>query len=59
MVPDTEVLTRANLPSIYTLLMRAQVRWAAHVVRKSYDRIPKQLLFGELSTRKRSVGGQK
>ena len=28
MVPDTEVLTRAGIPRIHTLLQKAQVRWA-------------------------------
>ena len=30
-IPDTEVLTRAGLPSIFTILMRTQLRWAGHV----------------------------
>ena len=32
-VPDTEVLTRAGLPTVQTLLMKAQLRWAGHVAR--------------------------
>lgn len=44
-VPDTEVLSRANLPSIYTILQRYQVRWAGHVCRKPDARLPKQLLY--------------
>ena len=59
MVPDTEVLTRAGIPSIHTLLQNAQVRWAGHVTRMPDDRLPKQLLYGELCYGKRSVGGQK
>jgi len=58
-VPDTEVLERANLPSIHTLLQKNQVRWAGHVARMSDERIPKQLLYGELSTGSRTHGGQK
>ena len=58
-VPDTEVLKRANLPSVHTLLQKTQARWAGHVVRMSDDRLPKQLLYGELCKGKRSVGGQK
>ena len=59
MVPDTEVLTRAGIPSIHNLLQKAQVRWAGHVTRMPDDRLPKQLLYGELCYGKRSVGGQK
>ena len=52
-VPDTEVLERANLLSIYTLLQKC------HVYRMPDHRIPKQLLYGELTSGKRSVGGQR
>ena len=57
MGPDTEVLTRAGIHSIHTLLQKAQVRWAGHVTRMPDDRLPKQLLYGELCYDKRSVGG--
>ena len=59
MVPDTEVLTRVGIPSIHTILQKAQVRWAGHVIWMSDDRLPKQLLYGELYYGKRSLGGQK
>ena len=59
MVPDTEVITRAGIPSIHTLLQKAQVRWAGHVTRMPDDRLLKQLICGELCYRKRSFGGQK
>ena len=58
-VPDTEVRERANQPSIYTLLQKCQLRWAGHVYRMPDHRIPKQLLYGELASGKRSVGGQR
>ena len=58
-IPDTEVLEQAGIPSIHTLLQKAQVRWAGHVVRMEDSRLPKQLLYGELCEGKRSVGGQK
>ena len=59
MIPDTEVLVRAKLPSIFTMLQKAQVRWAGHVHRMPDVRLPKQLLYGELASGKRKAGGQK
>ena len=53
-IPDTEVLARAGLPSVYTMLMKSQLRWAGPIVRMPDHRIPKKLLFGELQEGKRS-----
>ena len=58
-IPDTEVLERAGLTSIYNLLLKSQARWAGHVSRIPDSRIPKQLLYGELHEGKRRVRGQK
>ena len=55
-IPDTEVLSRTNLPSIHTLLQKVQVRWAGHVALMPDTRLPKQLLYGELREGKRSRG---
>ena len=58
-VPDTEVLTRACQPSIHTILMQAQLRWAGHLARMPDHRLPKRLFYGELQQGKRFQGGQK
>ena len=58
-VPDTGVLTRANIPTVHTLLMGSQIRWAGHVARMFDERVPKQVLYGELAEGKRPHGGQK
>ena len=58
-VPDTEVLRQTNFPSIITIMRKAQLRWAGHVSRMSDDRIPKQLLYGELCQGKRTVERQR
>jgi hypothetical protein len=58
-IPDTEVLERSKMPSIMAFLRRTQLRWAGHVLRMPDSRLPKQLLFGELTKGKRSQGGQK
>ena len=59
MIPDTEVLKRAEMQSVHTLLKLAQLRWTGHVTRMHEERLPKSILFGELEMGKRSHGGQK
>ena len=57
-IPDTEVLTRASLPSIYIILIQSQVREAGHVVRMKDYCLSKKLLHSEQSQSKRSQEGQ-
>ena len=47
--PDTDVLEKANTISIEAHFHRHRLRWVGHVIRLDEDRIPKQLLYGELS----------
>ena len=58
-IPDTEVLNKANMQSVHTLLKLAQLRWTGHVTRMPDERLPKKVLYGELQEGKRSQGGQK
>ena len=52
------MLERAQLPSVITTMRKAQIRRVTHVFEMSDSRIPKQLLYGELSQGARKVGGQ-
>ena len=58
-ISDTEVLKQAVIESIHAMLLRSQLRWTGHIIRMPNERLPKQLLYGELCRGKRSKGGQK
>ena len=55
-ITNSEVLQRANLPSIMGMLSSRRLRWLGHVIRMETYRIPKQMLFCELSEGKRHQG---
>ena len=57
-VSNVEVLRRTGCVSVENILHRNKLRWVGHVIRMDEDRLPKQLLYGELSTGARSSGGQ-
>ena len=58
-IPDTEVLKKAGMQSMHTVLKLAQLRWTGHVIRMPDVRLPKKVFYGELQEGKRSQGGQK
>ena len=58
-ISDTEVLKKAKMQSVHTLLKLAQLRWTGHVARMPDERLPKKVLYAELQERKRSQGGHK
>ena len=61
-IPDTEVLKKAKMQSVHTLLKLAQLRWTGHVTRMPEERLPKKVFYGELRELQKgkcSQGGQK
>ena len=57
-VSNVEVLRRTSCVSLESVLHRSKLRWVGHVVRMDDVRLPKQLLYGELSRGARTAGGQ-
>ena len=55
-IPNYEVLNRASIPSMYTLLRQRRLRWLGHVYRMEDGRIPKDLLYGKLAQGTRDKG---
>ena len=55
-VANADVLSRASLPSMYTLLRKRTLRWFDHVRRMEDCRIPKYILYGELALGRRTTG---
>ena len=58
-ITNIEVLERSDSQSIESLLVKAQLRWVGHVIRMEDYRLPKKLLYGELTSGKRNQGGPK
>ncbi|BHF62153.1 hypothetical protein SprV_0100513400 [Sparganum proliferum] len=57
-IPDTDVLERTRILSIYAMLRQLQLRWNDHLVRIDDQRLPKRLFCGDIATRSRRQGGQ-
>ena len=47
---NKDILERTGLPSMEDLLIRKNLRWTGHVMRMSPDRLPKQVLYSQLSS---------
>ena len=58
-IPFTEVLLRAGIHSIESMILRRLLRWIGHVIRMPENRLPKMALFGEFETGSRPRGGPK
>ena len=53
---STDVLSCAGLPTMYTLLRQHQLHWLGHVCHMEDVHIPKDVLYGELTSGQRSTG---
>ena len=55
-VTNIDVLEMAKVTSIEAMLLKTQLGWAGHVSRMEDHRLPKIVLYGELSTGHRDKG---
>ena len=55
-VTNSEVLRRARSRTMYAILSERRLRWLGHVHRMDQDRIPKDLLYGQLECGTRKKG---
>ena len=55
-ISNIEVLDSAGIPSMNTLLSQRRLRCLGHVCRMSDDRIPKNILYGQLPSGARQHG---
>ena len=58
-VTHNEILRRTGSKSLEYLAAQRQLRWVGHVIRMEDERLPKQVLYGELVQGQRLQGGQK
>ena len=55
-VTNKEILERTGLPSVEDILIRKNLWWTGHLMRMSPDRLPKQVLYSQLSSGHRKRG---
>ena len=53
---NQEILSQANVPSMYALLSQRRLRWLGHTRRMNDGRIPKDILYGEMAAGSRATG---
>nr|VZI26820.1 unnamed protein product [Spirometra erinaceieuropaei] len=57
-IPDTDVIERTGILSIYAILRQIQLRWSGHLVHMDDERLPKRLFYGDVATGSRRQRGQ-
>ena len=55
-VPHVEIRRRAGIDSLESILTQRQLRWAGHVIRMPENRLPRRVMYGELTLGRRGVG---
>ena len=58
-ITNSDVLLRAGIPSMYSLLSQRRLQWLGHLRRMEDGRLPKDILYGQLVEGKRKAGGPK
>ena len=56
---NASVLMETNTTNIEAIVMPNQPRWAGHCIRMSNNRLPRQVLFTQLTHGTRTRGGQR
>ena len=55
-IPYSDILVRARIRSMYSLLSQRRLRWLGHVRRMEDGRLPKDILYRQLTSGARPVG---
>ena len=55
-IPYSNILDRARIRSMHSLLSQRRLRWLGHVRRMEDGRLPKDILYGQLTSGARPVG---
>ena len=55
-ITNSEILPRADISSMHSLLSQRRLRWLEHVQQIDDGRIPKEVLYGQLTAGVRKVG---